>query len=234
MDMCFEYACKAPINNNIPETLIILVENTSDYGGVCYMYGDGSAVACCPKSANTYPFDFRGIVQHEAGGHGFGKLGDEYIYHNAFISTCTCTDGCGHSAELQEYKNRGWFRNLELTGNMNDVSWAHLIFHPKYSDVVDIYEGGYFHSRGVYRSEPTSCMNNNIPYYSAISRQAMVERIMKYAGEEFDLESFIENDVTSAGIATKSTINDFTVEPIYHNGKQNAPVYMGDKPNFLK
>jgi len=234
MNMCFEYACKAPINDNIAQTLVVLVENTTEYGGVCYMYGDGSAVACCPKSADAYPYDFRGIVQHEAGGHGFGKLGDEYIYHNAFISTCTCTDGCGHEQDLLVNKNRGWYRNLELTGNMNEVGWSHFIFHPKYSNVVDIYEGGYFHTRGVYRSEPTSCMNNNIPYYSAISRQAMIERIMEYAGETFDLEEFIAKDVTTAGPTTKAGLDVLPIETFYDNGKQHAPVYMGDKPDFRK
>lgn len=233
MNMCFEYACKAPIDDNIAQTLIVLVENTTDYGGVCYMYGDGTAVACCPKSADAYPYDFRGIVQHEAGGHGFGKLADEYIYHNAFISTCTCTDGCGHVNDFMAGKANGWYANLELTGDMNEVGWSHLIFHPKYSNVVDIYEGGYFHTRGVYRSEPTSCMNNNIPYYSAISRQAMVERIMEYAGEQFDLETFIEKDVTTAGPTTKGMDLEIAL-PLYDNGKQHAPVYMGDKPDFEK
>ena len=233
MNMCFKYACKAPIDDNIAQTLIVLVENTTEYGGVCYMYGDGSAVACCPKSADAYPYDFRGIVQHEAGGHGFGKLADEYIYHNAFISTCTCTDGCGHVDDFMAGKANGWYANLELTGDMNEVGWSHLIFHPKYSNVVDIYEGGYFHTRGVYRSEPTSCMNNNIPYYSAISRQAMVERIMEYAGEQFDLETFIDKDVTTAGPTTKGFGFDLAI-PAYDNGKQHAPVYMGDKPDFRK
>ena len=234
MNMCFEYACKAPIDDDIAQTLVVLVENTTEYGGVCYMYGDGTAVACCPKSADAYPYDFRGIVQHEAGGHGFGKLADEYIYHNAFISTCTCTDGCGHVKDFLDNKNRGWYANLEFTGDMHEVGWSHFIFHPKYSNVVDIYEGGYFHTRGVYRSEPTSCMNNNIPYYSAISRQAMVERIMEYAGETFDLEEFIAKDVTTAGPTTKSGLDLMPVETMYDNGKQHAPVYMGDKPDFRK
>ena len=233
MNECFEYACKAPINDNIAQTLIVLVENTTEYGGVCYMYGDGTAVACCPKSADDYPYDFRGIVQHEAGGHGFGKLADEYIYHNAFISTCSCPC-CEHLTEFNIYKTYGWFANLELTGDMNEVGWSHFIFHPKYSDVVDIYEGGYFHSRGVYRSEPTSCMNNNIPYYSAISRKAIVERIMEYAGEQFDLEDFISKDVTTASPTTKVGMDVMPVEPMYDNGKQHAPVYMGEKPDFRK
>lgn len=233
VNLAFEYACKAPINNNLSQTLVIMIENTSTYDGVCYMYGDGSALAVCPKSADAYPYDFRGIVQHEAGGHGFGKLGDEYVYHNAFISTCTCTD-CGHVNDFTIYKSRDWYRNLELSGDVNEVAWSHLIFNPKYSNVVDVYEGGYYHSRGVYRSEPTSCMNNNIPYFSAVSRQAIVERIMEYAGEEFTLEKFYANDSDAFGATTKSISDIHQIYPLFNNGRQHAPVYMGESPEFLK
>lgn len=230
---CYEYASKADSNIIPAQTLVVLVENTTEYGGICYMWGDGSAIACCPKSADAYPYDFRGIVQHEAGGHGFGKLADEYIYHNAFIQSCACTC-CSHLNELRYGKSLGWYRNIEDTGDMHQVGWSHLIFHPQYSDYVDMYEGGYFHSRGVFRSEATSCMNNNIPYYSAISRQAIVERIMEYAGEEFTLEKFYENDSDAFGPTTKGVVlPQLPVETVY-NGKQHAPVFMGDKPNFKK
>lgn len=229
---CYEYAAKADPAMIPGQTLVVMIENTTEYGGVCYMWGDGSAVACCPKSRDAYPFDFRGIVQHEAGGHGFGKLADEYIYHNAFIQSCPCTC-CEHLDGLLVGKAMGWYRNLEATGDMHQVGWSHLIFHPKYSNVVDVYEGGYFHTRGVYRSEPTSCMNNNIPYFSAISRQAIVERIMEYAGEEFTLENFYALDSDAFGPTTKGIMPDMPVETIY-NGKQHAPVYMGDSPVFRK
>ena len=231
---CYEYAAKADPDMIQGQTLIVMIENTTEYGGICYMWGDGSAVACCPKSADAYPYDFRGIVQHEAGGHGFGKLADEYICHNAFIQSCAC-DCCGHLNGLLGGKALGWYRNLEITGDVHEVGWSHMIFHPQYSNVVDVYEGGYFHTRGVYRSEPTSCMNNNIPYYSAISRQAIVERIMDYAGEEFVLEDFYAKDSDEFGsTTTKSMIDAMPVAPMYNNGKQFAPKYMGDKPDFLK
>lgn len=229
---CYEYASKAIQDMNPSRTLVVLVENTTEYGGICYMWGDGSAIACCPKSADAYPYDFRGIVQHEAGGHGFGKLADEYIYHNAFIETCGCPC-CSHLDELLAGKSLGWYRNLEATADMNQVGWAHLIFNPDYSDVVDIYEGGYFHSRGVFRSEPTSCMNNNIPYFSAISRQAIVERIMEYAGEEFTLEKFYAKDSDAFGATTKAVAPGLPVEGVF-SGRQHAPVFMGDRPEFAK
>ena len=55
------------------------------------------------------------------------------------------------------------------------------------------------HSEGIYRSELNSCMNNNVPYYSTISRQAIVERIMDYAGESFDFETFVSKDSRDMG-----------------------------------
>ncbi len=229
---CFEYACKAPTvtEGNINQTLITLIENTEDYGGLTYMYGDGSAIAVCPMSRDYYPYDFRGLVQHEAGGHGFGKLGDEYIYHNAFIQNCGCAC-CPHVNEFNTNKARGWYENLSLTGNMYDVPWSHLIFDPKYSNMVDIYEGGYMHARGVFRSEPNSCMNNNIPYYSAISRESIVKRIMAYAGEEYSFETFKEKDVMTA--ESPSTKADMLLGTQFgYSNRQHAPVYMGEKPVF--
>ena len=200
-DEVFSYALGAPTVNksNLNQTLIIIVPNSTDYGGICQMWSDGSAIAFCPQSTYGYPLDTRGVIQHEAGGHGFGKLGDEYIYHNAFIDACGCSC-CGHVLEFNGAKSLGWYDNLELTGKMHSVGWSHLIFDDRYSDIVDIYEGGYMHNRGVFRSEPNSCMNNDIPYYSTISRESIVKRIKAYAGETYSFEDFVKNDKRDAGI----------------------------------
>ena len=232
----YEYAMKCPTVNeaNLSQTLVVMVENTSDYGGICYMWGDGSAIAICPMSADAYPFDFRGIVQHEAGGHGFGKLGDEYIYHNAFIQSCDCTC-CSHLQEFNAAKARGWYRNMSTDADMNTVEWSHLIFHPTYSARVDMYEGGYFHTRGVYRSESASCMNNNIPYFSAISRQEIVERIMRYAGLEFSIDDFYANDNLNAGPVApqvSSLAAEVPAMSAASASKQMHPKFMGEKPEL--
>lgn len=228
-DLCFEAACLAPINDDVSRTLIVMIENSEDYGGVCYMWGDGSAIAICPMSRDLYPYDFRGLVQHEAGGHGFGKLGDEYIYENAFLQPCLI-----HYPSYLNGKANGWYDNLDEGGKIHSVPWSHLIFDEQFQNTVDIYEGGYMHTRGVFRSEPNSCMNNNIPYYSAISRESIVKRIMKYAGEEYSFESFKENDVLTLvpEVETKSVTWDNIVT--YPTNQQRPPVYMGDKPNFKK
>ena len=227
-DEVFDYALGAPTVNkgNLNQTLIIIVPNSTDYGGICQMWEDGSAIAFCPKSTYGYPLDTRGVIQHEAGGHGFGKLGDEYIYHNAFIDACDCSC-CGHVLEFNGAKSLGWYDNLELTGKMHSVGWSHLIFDDRYSDIVDIYEGGYMHNRGVFRSEPNSCMNNDIPYYSTISRESIVKRIKAYAGETYSFEDFVKNDKRDAGIVEsrafggngdQRTSGTYQHAPVFHKG----------------
>ena len=237
-EITYEYAMKAETVNegNLNKTLVVMIENTENYGGICYMWGDGSAIAICPMSADAYPYDFRGIVQHEAGGHGFAKLADEYIYTHAFISVCGCSNP--HLLNLYAGKSLGWHRNLSDNSDHKTVEWAHLFAHPDYMDKVDMYEGGYFHTRGIYRSEANSCMNNNVPYYSAISRQEMVERIMRYAGLEFSLEDFYANDVRDASNNDFTTRAKLSVEetPVMRTSaaKQMPPKFMGDKPRLKK
>lgn len=238
---CFAWAKKADAKMDLSKSLTILLMNTSTYEGVTMMYGDGSAIACCPVSTDAYPYDFRGIIQHEAGGHGFGKLGDEYIYHNAFIQNCLCTDGCDHphgdddlGSSYGYYKSRGWYKNLSMSSDATQVPWAHLIYNPKYSNYVDVFEGGYMHSRGMYRSEAVSCMNNNIPYYSAISRQAIVERIMECARETFSLEKFYELDSDKFGTipTTKTYSDEFSFDKNFVKATGAAPKYMGEHPEI--
>lgn len=209
-DAVFEYALKAPTvtPSNLDQTLIVIIPNSTDYGGICQIWESGAAIAFAPKSTYGYPFDSRGVMQHEAGGHGFGKLGDEYIYHNAFIDFCSCTC-CGHVDAINSAKALGWYDNLELTGKTHKVGWSHLIFHPQYSGVVDIFEGGYMHTRGVFRSEQNSCMNNDIPYYNAISRESIVKRIKRYAGEPYSFEEFVRLDNPVSKIATRSASGFF-------------------------
>ena len=230
--VAFQYAKKADANMDLTKSLVVMVLNSTDYGGVTYMWGDGSAIAICPKSTDPYPYDFRGLVQHEAGGHGFGKLADEYIYTNAFIQACSC--GNPHLNEFMAGKANGWYKNLSETSVRDMVPWSHLMYHPSYSNTVDIYEGGYFHTRGIYRSEPNSCMNNNIPYYSAISRQAIVERIMDYAGLPFNLEDFYTNDAIAIGTRAAVERSPYWTPTSSNstNSKHHEPVIMGEHPIY--
>ena len=228
----FDYALRMPTvtRENLKESLVVLIPNTGDYGGITEMYADGSAIAICPLSTDVYPFDKRGIIQHEAGGHGFGKLGDEYIYHNAFIDDCKCLC-CPHIWEFNNAKANGWYDNLSLTGKMHEVPWSHFIFDDRYSVRVDIFEGGFMHTRGVYRSEQNSCMNNNIPYFSAISRESIVKRIKRYAGEPYSFEEFVSLDKkTAAEVATRLMDRPFATGRPYV--RQHAPRILPSGPQL--
>ena len=134
-------------------------------------------------------------------------------------------------------KSCGFYENISLSGNMQDVPWSHLIFDPQYSNTVDVYEGAFYHSRGVFRSEPTSCMHNNIPYYNAVSREAMVKRIMDYAGQPYSFESFKALDREALpSVSTKGgempSFKDSGISGSQFS--QMPPKYMGDKPSFKK
>ena len=233
-DEIFNYALNAPTVNksNLNQTLIIIIPNSTEYGGITQMWEDGSAISFCPLSTYSYPLDSRGVIQHEAGGHGFGKLGDEYIYHNSFIDACQC-NCCGHVDAFNWAKSLGWYDNLSLTGKMHSVTWSHLIFDDRYSDIVDIYEGGFMHNRGVFRSEPNSCMNNDIPYYSTISRESIVKRIKQYAGENFSFEDFVKNDKREASVVESrafGTNGDERTAGLY----QHSPVFHKTSPLKMK
>ena len=230
----FAGACKAPIDDNVATTLIILVENTNECNGFCALWEDGSAVAIATMSTDPAPRDFRGVIHHEAGGHGFGKLADEYIYHNGFVSFCKICDK-DLRPEINEMKSYGFYTNISLSGNMHDVPWSHFIYDPQYSNVVDVYEGAYMHTRGVWRSEATSCMNNNIPYYNAISRESMVKRIMKYADEEYSFEAFKALDHESLpSILSTRTWDGVSSTSGSSQFEQRPPKFMGEKPKFDK
>ena len=224
-DEIFNYALKASTvnENNLNRTLIIVVPNTTDYGGITQMWEDGSAIAFCPRSTDAYPYDTRGVLQHEAGGHAFGKLGDEYIYYNAFIDDIT-------AASIKRAQSLGWYDNLSVTGKMHEVPWSHMIFDSRYSKLVDIYEGGFMFSRGVFRPEQNSCMNNNVPYFNAISRESIVRRIKEYAGETFSFEDFVANDKTNASSAVSATRSSGSGQTSAYHGRQMPPKIHKGRP----
>lgn len=174
-------------SQNIGRAQIIMTLNSEDYGGYTHIFENGCAVSVCPPSIESYPMDTRGVVQREACGLGFGKLADERVTKNQYIPKAMIQ-------HINERKQRGWYKNISISSHMAGVDWQHFIFDPRYSVVVDIYEGGFGYSRGVFRSEPNSCMTTGIPYFNAISRQAIVERILDYSGEGFSMEKFYETD----------------------------------------
>ena len=78
-------------------------------------------------------------------------------------------------------------------------------------------------------------MYNNIPYYNAISREEMVKRIKKYAGEEYSFEDFKANDKEALpSVVTKSGWMWSEGTSSSPRFDQMPPKFMGDKPSFKK
>jgi hypothetical protein len=75
-------------------------------------------------------------------------------------------------------------------------------------------------------------MNNDVPYYSTISRESIVKRIKAYAGEEYSFDEFVENDVIEVNVneTTRSTENSY----LYNSraSLQQQPVFMGKLPSL--
>ena len=198
----FEYVAEMPAveREGLARTLVVLVPNTSEYGGRTELWEDGSAIAYCPWDGGEESGEARSTVWHEAGGHGFGKLADETLWHNSFVDECACSC-CPHEEEIRRMQERGWYANISLTGKTHEVPWARLLADSRYAGTVDIYEGAAGHTRGVFRSEQNSCMNDGAAYFNAASREAIVRRIMEYAGEIYSYEAFVEKDGRGASRA---------------------------------
>ncbi|MBO5471219.1 MAG: leucine-rich repeat protein [Bacteroidales bacterium] len=207
--------------SKLSESLIILVPNDDVYDGNTIYSGDAT-ISICPPSNRPYPQDTRGVIQHEAGGHGFGKLADEAIVYSKWIPI-------SQKNEIEDFHSKGWYRNVAVSSKFSDVPWADFIYDPRYSDQVDIYEGGYGYMRGVFRSEANSCMNYGIPYYNVISRLEIMKRIFSSAGQTFTMDYFYDNDSFEWGaldVNTKSGAADayFTGSAYGESNSHSAPV----------
>ena len=180
-------------DKRMKEATVLVLRNIDFPGNSTSISDEGRTICYMGKSQDSYPYDQRDYVLHELGGIAFGKLAPEYINHFTFMKTCPCPT-CADWPRYYWGKERGYYENISASGKMNDAPWAHLIFDPRYSQQVDMWEGGWRHARGMYRSEAQSVMSTFIPYYNTISRQAIVKRILEYSGETFTLNKFFATD----------------------------------------
>ncbi|MBR4897590.1 MAG: fimbrillin family protein [Prevotella sp.] len=221
--------------SNAWRATVVITLNSDAFGcqSIFDMYGN-AGMAICPLQDKPYPRDTRGAIQHEVGGHAFGKLGDEEIAINAFAPQSV-------KGIINKMHERGWYKNLATTGKLHDVAWSDYIFDPVYSDRVDVYEGGLGYTRGIYRPEVNSCMNYGIPYYNTPSRQAIYERIKWYAGEEFRMEEFRTQDTFEWGPTeiTRATAQHYEKLTPITSGDHKRPTItnfreVGDKVRTIR
>lgn len=193
----YNYVAKSPVSD-YTKTLVIMLANTTKYGGTTLMWDDNRAISICPDYPADNPehvtaggYGLEGLVRHEAIGHGFAKLDEEYI------TTYTGSPDAGYAAQLIERHRRGHSLNIDTDNNPETVCWSHFIGRSGY-EKVGVFEGGGGYPRGVWRpEEQPSCMQDNRPYFNAPSREQIVRRIMTLAGETYDFDEFVRQDISS-------------------------------------
>lgn len=219
--LVYTYAKKTGITQEtLNKTIVILVVNDPVYSGTCWMEYGGSAVAIVPACGNSdSPYTYRATMVHEAGGHGFGKLADEYTFSDSPASPSD-----KNNIESQ-YNLYGWSPNIDTRGKEN-CKWKHFFGVPEYESVGYIEDRTQYAS-GVYRPELNSVMRNMTMahiYYNGPSRENIVKRIYNAAGEEYSFEKFIALDKgnqrkPAAGMAAEE-IPSYLERPTAHTSPQ--------------
>ena len=157
-------------------TIAIVLANTSEQAGSCgYPYRERynntstlgeewASFSICVLAANSTGTN--GLVKHEAGGHAFGRLADEYYNGGAITSD--------KISELNTWHNKGWYFNV-----CTDRSyWNFFIGRSGYEDVGYI-EGAWGYASGIYRPTVGGMMQNNTGVFNAPSRRAIYQRIIR-------------------------------------------------------
>ncbi len=198
LPMVIEYALKAlPQDERMSETMVVVMQNSDKYAGTChflvYYHGDwGSGYSISFFPAGNNPDQFRQLLNHEANGHGFAKLDDEYAYEFMGAITPEALE------ERKPFDLYGANKNTDITNDPAQVKWAHFLEDSRYdNEDLGIYEGGSTYYYGVWRPTFTSIMVDNVGGFNAPSREAIYYRIHKLAyGEDwvYDYEKFVEYD----------------------------------------
>lgn len=193
----------------VQNALIVVIANQKCHAGTCHMsfsldesvdYGICNSIVFMGRGLDED--NFKALIRHEAGGHGFGLLADEYYYENESIDMQDWYD-------LMYVQTLGFYRNvdifiddnlysqlpegsgLEITTTAN-CYWKDLFGTAnRYEDpdveALGIYEGAftmmYGFCRPTFDSEKT-IMYSNYGRYNAPSRRQIVYRLRHLAGED--------------------------------------------------
>ena len=152
------------------------------------MYDDNSYTALMLTGVND-------VLNHEAGGHGIGRLYDEY------------EEASGHgiqpSDEIKEFyelmwTNNGRGANIDTHSSVSQTRWARLAADSRYSaEGLGAYEGSNTYEFGFYRPTQNSMMRFNDKPFNAPSREAIYKYVMQESegpGWTYDYETFVAFD----------------------------------------
>jgi hypothetical protein len=216
---CFRYAHYAISDERLDDALIVVAMNSPKYGGTCYMYrvsdgdyGRGPSIAYFPIGETDE--SMAQVLHHEAGGHGFAKLADEYAYEsNGAIPTSTMID------KRNEFQY-GWWKNADFTDDPVAVKWSRFLADARYRDEgLGCFEGAFTYWTGAWRPTEDSIMRHNTGGFNAPSREAIWYRIHKLAygsSWDYDYEEFVAYDaINRTTSASTSSARSRRLEPTY-------------------
>ncbi len=185
-ELIIKYAQKVPTLIDKNYYTIINIVNAYKHGGTCYWYSNSDiTVSYCGLIDGGK--EFKDVIIHEACGHGFAKLADEYVTNEGFIDE-------DNKGTLLELHSMGRAVNVDLTNNENEIKWAYLFDDHNYTGLVGVYEGGYYFSQGVYRPSYNSIMRNHLDGFNAPSRHEIYKLIMEHSGDTYSYDKFVEYD----------------------------------------
>lgn len=190
----------------IDESTLIVIMNSNAYAGVCQMsspkynktksYGNGASLSFFSLCGDDDLF--ANLLIHEACGHGFAKLADEY-----YSSGNGAINNRGYY-EIKDFEQWGWYKNVDATIGepltAQTIKWRHFLSDARYDDLVGIYEGAYTFAKGAYRPSEESIMRHvrgSDGEFNAPSREAIYYRIHKLAyGDSwvYNFEDFADYD----------------------------------------
>ena len=171
-------------------TIVIMLINTSEgigsnaavyraaYGNTSALGEPYASMALAMVTANNT--ETNNLIRHEAGGHAFGRLGDEYP---------TKTWG----SDVNGMHDIGWYRNV--TVDRNKWNWDEFIGLAGYEDVT------YYQPNSTYwcpidHTKHNSIMYNNTNKYNAPCRQIIYERIIRQteSADAYSWNRFLDYD----------------------------------------
>ena len=156
-------------------------------------FGEGPIKDYFDKFGEYYD---RPTLLHEAIGHCFAKLADEYVKDYEWI------DPDYEKEHLMECQKHGVFRNVSLDSDVTKTYWADFAADSRYDfEKLGCYEGGYYQKKGVYRPTEIGIMNTDDCVFHVFGRSMIYKRCMKIAyGDswKFNYEDFVKFDLEKA------------------------------------
>ena len=140
---------------------------------------------------------YRSTLLHEAIGHGFAKLADEYVDEDL--------KGDDYDSEkmwVQEWQEYGYYRNISFDSDVTKTYWADFAADSRYDfEKLGCYEGGHYREKGVYRPTERGIMSTSDCVFHVFGRSMIYKRCMKIAyGDswKFNYEDFVKFDLEKA------------------------------------